>query len=40
MRLYLAAPLFSQVQRTWNRSFAEALEALDDGTPAVDGCSG
>ena len=32
MRLYLAAPLFSQVQRTWNRSFAQALESLDAGT--------
>ena len=32
MRLYLAAPLFSQVQRTWNRSFAQALESLSPGT--------
>jgi len=32
MRLYLSAPLFSQVQRTWNRSFAQALESLDPGT--------
>lgn len=27
MRVYLAAPLFSQMQRSWNRSLAEAIMA-------------
>ena len=26
MRVYLAAPLFSQIQRSWNRRFTEALQ--------------
>lgn len=33
MRVYLAAPLFSQVQRAWNRYLAEAIaSALPDVT--------
>lgn len=33
MRVYLAAPLFSQVERAWNRALADAVRRLD---PKVD----
>ena len=30
MKAYLAAPLFSQMERRWNREFSSRLEALVD----------
>lgn len=33
MRVYLAAPLFTQVERAWNRAFAAALTRRD---PKID----
>ena len=36
MRVYLAAPLFTQAQRRWNRQFAEALAAAWPRTTGLD----
>lgn len=35
MKLYLAAPLFSQMERSWNRGFAAALAAALPGAAVL-----